>query len=80
MSSLPANSPAPANDFMVLINDQEQYAIWPAAKPIPDKWRAIGVTGSREQCLDCIRNAWADMRPLSVRQHDLARKPPGQTA
>ena len=80
MSSSSANGSAPGNEFVVLINHEEQYAIWPAGKPVPDKWRSADVTGSREQCLDYIRNAWSDMRPLSVRQHDRADKPPDQSS
>lgn len=53
--------------FIVVINHEEQYAIWPAGKPIPEKWRVAGVGGTKEECLDHIRLTWTDMRPASVR-------------
>lgn len=54
--------------FQVVVNHEEQYAIWPAAKPVPHPWRAVGVTGSKQACLDHIGTVWTDMRPLSVRR------------
>jgi MbtH protein len=64
-----------SGNFIVLINHEEQYGIWPIDKPIPAKWRAVGVTGSREECLAYVRQVWTDMRPLSVRQRG-QEKPP----
>lgn len=55
-------------EFMVLVNHEEQHGLWPATNPIPEKWRSIGVTGSREECLAFVRRTWTDMRPLSVRR------------
>jgi len=63
-----ASSGTSGTQFTVLINHEAQYGIWPASKPVPEKWRAVGVTGSREDCLAFVRREWTDMRPLSVRQ------------
>jgi MbtH protein len=52
---------------VVVINDEEQYSVWPAARDIPDGWRAAGFTGTRQECLDYIGTVWADMRPRSLR-------------
>lgn len=54
--------------FSVVINDEEQYSVWPQGKDIPDGWRAEGVTGTKEECLSHIAEVWTDMRPLSLRQ------------
>ena len=62
------SSGASGTEFTVLINHEAQYGIWPADKPVPEKWRAVGVTGSRDDCLAFVRREWTDMRPLSVRQ------------
>ena len=32
--------------FTVVINDEEQYSIWPEFKPVPQGWRAVGKTGT----------------------------------
>jgi MbtH protein len=54
--------------FTVLINDEEQYALWPAGLPIAAGWREAGPTGSRETCRDFVDQVWTDMRPLSLRR------------
>jgi MbtH protein len=51
----------------VVVNDEEQYSLWPADRPLPDGWRAEGFAGGREQCLAHIDEVWTDMRPRSVR-------------
>lgn len=54
--------------YHVVINHEEQYSIWPEYKDIPRGWRAVGKTGLKQECLEYIREAWTDMRPLSLRQ------------
>jgi MbtH protein len=53
--------------FDVVINDEEQYSIWPVDRPIPAGWRAVDVRGTEETCLAYIEEHWTDMRPRSVR-------------
>ncbi|MEN2470546.1 MULTISPECIES: MbtH family protein [Burkholderia] len=59
----------PQNDavFKVVVNHEEQYAIWPDDKHVPEGWRAAGPSGTRDTCLEWINANWTDMRPLSVR-------------
>lgn len=57
-----------SEDFRVVINDEEQYSIWPVGREIPPGWRAQGPGGSREECLAHIETVWTDMRPLSLRK------------
>ena len=54
--------------YRVLLNEEEQYSIWLHDKDLPNGWRDIGVEGSKDECLEHIRNAWTDMRPLSLRK------------
>ena len=54
--------------YDVVINDEEQYSIWPVGKEIPLGWRQEGKQGSRESCLEHIKEVWTDMRPLSLRK------------
>ncbi|MFV2021482.1 amino acid adenylation domain-containing protein [Micromonospora sp. LOL_023] len=60
---------------LVVVNDEEQYSIWPAdGTTPPDGWRETGFTGSRVECLDHIGRVWTDQRPRSARGdgvHDL---------
>ena len=54
--------------YMVVVNDEEQYSIWPAAKQLPLGWRDAGKHGSKAECLAYIEEVWSDMRPLSLRK------------
>jgi MbtH protein len=54
--------------YQVVVNSEEQYSIWPDYKAVPSGWRAVGQAGTREACLDYIKEVWTDMRPLSLRQ------------
>ena len=54
--------------YMVVVNHEEQYSIWPADREIPSGWRAEGFEGSKRGCLDHIEEVWTDMRPLSLRK------------
>lgn len=54
--------------FQVVINEEEQYSIWPDYKAIPAGWKAVGVSGDKSTCLAHIESVWTDMRPKSLRQ------------
>ncbi|MEV7124424.1 MbtH family NRPS accessory protein [Streptomyces sp. NPDC093260] len=53
---------------IVVVNDEDQYSIWPADRPVPGGWRAEGFTGDRQACLARIAEVWTDMRPRSLRE------------
>jgi MbtH protein len=53
--------------YAVVVNEEEQYSIWPAEDDPPAGWRPSGFGGSREECLSHIDTVWTDMRPLSAR-------------
>ncbi|HLA33204.1 MAG TPA: MbtH family NRPS accessory protein [Pseudomonas sp.] len=59
---------SPDTRFLVVVNHEEQYSIWPDYKELPDGWRAVDKQGSKEECLAYIESVWTDMRPLSLRQ------------
>ena len=54
--------------YKVVVNHEEQYSIWPAERENPVGWRDAGRIGSKTECLAYIREAWTDMRPLSLRK------------
>jgi MbtH protein len=58
----------PEQIYVVVVNGEEQYSIWPAGRQIPLGWRAVGKQGSKAECLDYIEQVWTDMRPLSLRR------------
>jgi MbtH protein len=53
--------------YMVVVNHEEQYSIWPDYKEIPPGWKAVGKSGMKAECLAYIEDVWTDMRPLSLR-------------
>src|ERR1700742_3852288 len=64
--------------YKVVVNHEEQYSIWPEYKENPLGWRDAGKVGPKAECLAYIKEAWTDMRPLSLRQkmEELSRNPP----
>jgi MbtH protein len=54
--------------YKVVLNHEEQYSIWPADRENAPGWRDAGKQGSKEECLEYIKQVWTDMRPLSLRK------------
>lgn len=54
--------------YIVVMNGEEQYSIWPSYKTIPSGWNDVGYRGPKNLCLDYIKEIWQDMRPLSLRK------------
>ena len=54
--------------FVVVVNDDEQYSIWPERRELPTGWRAVNKHGSKQDCLNYIKEVWTDMRPASLRR------------
>jgi MbtH protein len=54
--------------FLVVINEEEQYSIWPDFKAVPAGWTPVGEAAPKDQCLAYIDTHWTDMRPASLRR------------
>jgi MbtH protein len=54
--------------YKVVINDEEQYSIWPTDRENAPGWRDAGKSGTKDECLAYISEVWTDMRPLSLRK------------
>ena len=48
---------------VVLINDQDQHLLWPAAAEIPAGWSIAFEQNGRQACIEYINRNWTDMRP-----------------
>ncbi|HEV2348025.1 MAG TPA: MbtH family protein [Actinocrinis sp.] len=57
-----------AETYRVVVNDEQQYSIWPADRENAPGWADAGKTGTKEECLAHIGEVWTDMRPLSLRR------------
>ncbi|WP_406199129.1 MULTISPECIES: amino acid adenylation domain-containing protein [unclassified Streptomyces] len=64
----------PNGTFVVLVNDEEQYSLWPSKLERPSGWRVAREAGSREECHAFIESTWSDIRPASAQgaapEHD----------
>jgi len=58
----------PLPDTKVVLNDEEQYSIWPSDRDNPDGWHDAGFAGTKDECLAHIEQVWTDMRPRSLRE------------
>lgn len=54
--------------YKVVVNNEEQYSIWPQDLQVPKGWKETGKAGLKEECLAHIKEVWTDMRPLSLRK------------
>ena len=54
--------------YHVVVNDEQQYSVWPVDDAVPAGWRLGEFTCGYEECLGHIDEAWTDMRPLSLRR------------
>ncbi len=52
--------------FRVLVNDEGQHSLWPAAIAVPDGWVVVHDDDSRASCLAYVEENWTDMRPKSL--------------
>lgn len=58
----------PDGNFSVLVNDEEQYSLWPATLAVPSGWTIALREDSRQACLDYIEQNWTDLRPRGARR------------
>lgn len=68
------DSTDPFKEYHVVINIEDQYSIWPTCKDIPAGWKNVGKVGSKQECLDYIKEVWVDMRPKSLKDAENQRK------
>jgi len=58
----------PFDRYAVVVNDEQQYSLWPTTKALPTGWTPTGFEGHRQECVSHIDEVWTDMRPRSVRE------------
>lgn len=63
--------------YRVVVNHEEQYSIWPADRENALGWDDAGRSGTKDECLEHIKDVWTDMRPLSLRKEMERRLPDG---
>ncbi|MGW3045786.1 MbtH family protein [Kitasatospora sp. NPDC001159] len=56
----------PDAEYLVLVNAEGQYSLWPAFAEVPAGWDTVFGTAGRAACLEHIEQHWTDMRPQSL--------------
>jgi MbtH protein len=52
--------------YKVVVNQEQQYSIWPADRENPLGWNDVGRSGTKEECLAYIQKIIEGMRPASA--------------
>ncbi|TWP46721.1 MbtH family protein [Lentzea tibetensis] len=52
--------------YVVLVNDENQHSLWPAAITVPAGWRAVHGPDTRSACIEHVEANWTDLRPASL--------------
>ncbi len=60
--------------YKVVINHEEQYAIWHFNIEAKDGWENTEIRGKLAKCKDYIEEVWTDMRPLSIQKMNLSEE------
>ena len=55
-------------EYICLINEEEQYSIWFAWKEIPLGSKQVGLKGTKQEVLNYVKEVWTDMRAKSLRE------------
>ncbi|HEV2344117.1 MAG TPA: MbtH family protein [Actinocrinis sp.] len=53
--------------FLVVVNHEEQYSIWPDDRELPPGWSAVRRGMTYAAALDHVERVWTDLRPRSAR-------------
>jgi len=66
----------PDGSYHVVVNGEDQHALWPAFAEVPAGWTVRLAESSRAACLAYVSEQWTDMRPRSlVRDMEIAGRP-----
>ena len=63
-----------AGPHQVVVNEEDQYSLWPTDRPVPGGWTTV-FAGPTEECLTHIAAHWTDLRPASLRTTGVAPSP-----
>jgi MbtH protein len=53
-------------DFLVLVNDEAQYSLWPVFVDVPGGWTIAFGAAPKATCLQYVEEQWVDLRPRSL--------------
>lgn len=53
-------------NYLVLVNGEEQHSLWPVFVDVPAGWRIAHQADTHQASLDYIEQSWTDLRPKSL--------------
>lgn len=53
--------------FLVLVNDEEQYSLWPSRLDVPAGWTVAHQETDRAAAMAWVDEHWTDLSPRSAR-------------
>lgn len=56
----------PEATFVVLVNAEGQFSLWPEFADAPAGWEIVRPAATRAECIAFIDRNWTDMRPASL--------------
>lgn len=59
-----------AATHQLIVNDQEQFAVWPSRRRVPAGWRPVGRTGTRESLTEYLREILVETLPAPLLRSD----------
>ncbi len=60
----------PDSSYLVLVNTDGQYSLWPTFLAVPSGWTTVLVASPRAECLEYVKTNWTDMRPASLKESE----------
>jgi MbtH protein len=52
--------------YLVLVNGESQYSVWPSDLRIPAGWEPVLTGASLRECEQYVNETWKDLRPASL--------------
>lgn len=54
--------------FLVLVNEEEQYSLWPDFHAVPEGWTTVHGPVALDAATAYVDANWTDMRPKRLRE------------
>ena len=51
----------------IIVNDLHQYVVWPASRRLPEGWRYLGKSGTKDELEFYVREMFVETAPVPFR-------------
>jgi MbtH protein len=53
--------------YLVLVNAKNEHSLWPDSMVVPEGWRIVHGTESRQNCLAYVEDNWTNLGPTAAK-------------